>query len=77
MNDVVPAIEHSLSEVFAIEKKMYSEHLGVAGTVDCVGVWNNRKSIIDWKTSKKIEKSSYNNKMGTHSSTKHLSLIHI
>ena len=59
MNDVVPAIEHSLSEVFAIEKKMYSEHLGVAGTVDCVGVWNNRKSIIDWKTSRKWKKKEW------------------
>ena len=38
---------------------MYSEHLGVAGTVDCVGVWNNRKSIIDWKTSRKWKKKEW------------------
>tara|TARA_B000000609_G_C24176156_1_gene354160 strand:- start:1423 stop:2094 length:672 start_codon:yes stop_codon:yes gene_type:complete len=59
MKDVTPAIEASLSEVFAIEKKMYSEHLGVAGTVDCVGIWNNKRSIIDWKTSRKWKKKEW------------------
>ena len=59
MKDVTPAIETSLSEVFAIEKKMYSEHLGVAGTVDCVGIWNNKRSIIDWKTSRKWKKKEW------------------
>ncbi len=59
MKDVTPAISASLSEVFAIEKKMYSEHLGVAGTVDCVGIWNNKRSIIDWKTSRKWKKKEW------------------
>ena len=59
IKDVTPAIETSLSEVFAIEKKMYSEHLGVAGTVDCVGIWNNKRSIIDWKTSRKWKKKEW------------------
>ena len=59
MKDVTPAISTSLSEVFAIEKKMYSEHLGVAGTVDCVGIWNNKRSIIDWKTSRKWKKKEW------------------
>jgi len=59
MKDVTPAISKSLSEVYAIEKKMYSEHLGVAGTVDCVGIWNGKRSIIDWKTSRKWKKKEW------------------
>ena len=61
---------------------VYSTELSIAGTVDILARDNttDEYGIIDWKTSKKIEKSSYNSKMGTHSSTKHvmdLSLIHI
>ena len=53
---------------------VYSTELSIAGTIDILARDNttDEYGIIDWKTSKKIEKSSYNNKMGTHSSTKHV-----
>ena len=53
---------------------VYSTELSIAGTVDILARDNttNEYGIIDWKTSKKIEKTSYNNKMGTHSTTKHV-----
>ena len=38
---------------------MFSKHLGVAGTVDCVGVWDGKDSIIDWKTSAKFKKKEW------------------
>ena len=53
---------------------VYSTELSIAGTVDILARDNttDEYGIIDWKTSKKIETSSYNNKMGTHTSTKHV-----
>ena len=57
--EIKPIIDKSLSKVYATEKRMYSKHLGVAGTVDCVGVWNNRRAIIDWKTSAKFKKKEW------------------
>ena len=39
--------------VYAQEAPLYSNHLGVAGRVDCVAMFDGKLSIIDFKTSKK------------------------
>jgi genome maintenance exonuclease 1 len=57
--DIKPIIDDKLTKVYATEKRMYSKHLGVAGTVDCVGVWDGKISIIDWKTSAKFKKKEW------------------
>ena len=57
--DIKPIIDEKLTKVYATEKRMYSKHLGVAGTVDCVGVWDGQISIIDWKTSAKFKKKEW------------------
>ena len=57
--EVKPIIDENLSKVYATEKRMFSKHLGVAGTVDCVGVWDGKDSIIDWKTSAKWKKKEW------------------
>ena len=57
--EVKPIIDERLSKVYATEKRMFSKHLGVAGTVDCVGVWDGKDSIIDWKTSAKFKKKEW------------------
>ena len=57
--DIQPIIDDKLTKVYATEKRMYSKYLGVAGTVDCVGVWDGRISIIDWKTSAKFKKKEW------------------
>lgn len=49
-----PLVEQ-IGVVNALEAPLYSKYLGVAGTVDCVGVWNDRLSIIDFKTSSKVK----------------------
>lgn len=41
-----------LSKIYAVEQKLYSDHLKLAGTVDCVGVYDGEPSIIDFKTSR-------------------------
>ena len=45
-----PIVE-KIGDVYAIETQLYSDYLEVAGTVDCVGFWNGKLSIIDFKTS--------------------------
>ena len=57
--DIKPIIDQKLTKVYATEKRMYSKHLGVAGTVDCVGIWDGKISIIDWKTSAKFKKKEW------------------
>jgi len=57
--DIQPAIDENLSKIYSIEAPLYSKHLGVAGRVDCVGVWNGKDSIIDWKTSRKEKKKEW------------------
>lgn len=44
-----------IEKVVALEAKLYSDKLRVAGTVDCVGVYNGKMSIIDFKTSKRLK----------------------
>ena len=64
---ILPIISRFFSEII-----IYSEALAIAGTIDLI-VKNNvtgEYDIFDWKTSKKIETTSYGNKMGTHEVTK-------
>jgi ATP-dependent exoDNAse (exonuclease V) beta subunit len=53
---------------------VYSKELKIAGSIDILihDQLNNCYEIIDWKTSKSIDKSSFGGKMGTHSITNHL-----
>lgn len=44
-----------IGEVLALEAPLYSDYLKVAGTVDCVGYWNGKLSIIDFKTSSRAK----------------------
>jgi len=43
----------NINNIYALEKSLYSEYLGIAGTVDCIAEYNNELAIIDFKTSKK------------------------
>lgn len=42
-----------INNVYALEKSLYSEYLGIAGTVDCIAEYNGELAIIDFKTSAK------------------------
>ena len=57
--DIQPIIDKNLTKIHAVEARLYSSHLGLAGTVDCVGIWDGKLSIIDWKTSKKFKKKEW------------------
>jgi len=43
-------IDSRLSAIYAQEVALYSDYLKVAGRVDCVGIFDNKLSIIDFKT---------------------------
>lgn len=54
-NNMVPVL-HRINNVHCQEQRMYSHHLRTAGTVDCIGEFDGRLSVIDFKTSSKIKK---------------------
>ena len=56
------------------ELRIYSKELNLAGSIDILAhdTQTNKYEIIDWKTSKSIDKTSFDNKMGTHQITSHL-----
>ena len=51
----------SINNIHGLETKLFSDHLEVAGTVDCVGEYNGKLSIIDFKTSNKPKKKEWIN----------------
>jgi len=53
------AVDTSIGKIYAQEAPLYSDHLGVAGRVDCVAEWDGRLSIIDFKTSRKLKKKEW------------------
>ncbi len=63
----------SNSDIFS-EVIIYSTELKIAGTIDIIAKDNSTGSyeLIDWKTSRKIDRNSYKNKMGTHITTNHV-----
>lgn len=54
--DLKPILDDRIGRVFAQEAPLYSNHLGVAGRVDCVAEFDGKRSIIDFKTSMKPKK---------------------
>ena len=57
--DVKSVLDTNLQKVYAQEAPLYSKHLGLAGRVDCVGVWDGKNSIVDYKTSRKLKKKEW------------------
>ena len=51
-NSFKPAL-HRINNVYAQELRMYSDHLRIAGTVDCIAEFDGVLSVIDFKTSKR------------------------
>jgi genome maintenance exonuclease 1 len=53
-NSILPELS-KIDNVHAIETQLYSDHLEVAGTVDCIGEYEGKISVIDFKTSKRVK----------------------
>ena len=50
---IKPDIDKLIGGDYAQEYFMYSDHLRIAGTADCIAMVNGKASIVDFKTSKK------------------------
>lgn len=48
-----------IDNIHALETKLFSHKLKAAGTVDCIGEYNGKLSIIDFKSSKKVKKKEW------------------
>lgn len=46
---------NDINNIHALEQPLFSDHLQVAGTVDCVAEYKGKMSVIDFKTSKRIK----------------------
>ena len=45
-----PFLDENVNNIFGIEQPLYSHRLRLAGRCDCIGEWDGKISIIDWKT---------------------------
>jgi|TARA_R110002074_G_scaffold45826_3_gene118369 penicillin-binding protein-related factor A (putative recombinase) len=56
---IKPVLDIHLEEVWAVECPMYSDYLRVAGQCDCVGIFQGKPAIIDFKTASKRKRRSW------------------
>ena len=50
---------HKINNIHVQEQKLYSDYLRLAGTVDCIGEYEGKLSVIDFKTSGKLKKKEW------------------
>lgn len=55
-NVIRPKLDRHVGRVHAVETRLYSDMLGVAGTTDLVAEWDGRLSIIDFKSARRAKK---------------------
>ena len=58
-NKLKPALDNNIDEVYGIETSLFSNKFKLAGRTDCIARWNNKLSIIDFKTSTKPKKEEW------------------
>ena len=58
-NVIKKQLVDNVGDIYCLEERLFSDHLGLAGTVDCVGQWMGVKSVIDFKTSRKPKKREW------------------
>lgn len=51
-NSIIPALDR-IGDIHALERRLFSHHLEVAGTVDCIGEFDGKMHVIDFKTSRR------------------------
>lgn len=54
-----PVLDERIQKVHLQEASLYSDHLGLAGQVDCIGVFDDKLCVIDFKTSFKPKKKEW------------------
>lgn len=51
--NIFKPVLHRINNIHLQETKMYSNYLRIAGTVDCIGEFDSKLSVIDFKTARK------------------------
>lgn len=59
LRKTIKPLLNRITEVNLLEAPLYSKSMGLAGTVDCVGSFDDIPSIIDFKTSGKSKKKEW------------------
>ena len=57
--DQLKPLLHNIDNIRCTEIPLYSDKLRLAGTCDCIAEYNDKLSIIDFKTSRKQKKESW------------------
>lgn len=50
---IKPFLDTHIGKVYALEQALYSDKLRIAGRVDCIAEWDDKLSVIDFKTASK------------------------
>jgi genome maintenance exonuclease 1 len=53
-DSILPELS-KINNIHALETPLYSDHLEVAGTVDCIAEYEGKLAVIDFKTSKRVK----------------------
>lgn len=48
-----------INDIRGLEISLYSKHLEVAGTADCIAIYKGKLSIIDYKTARKMKNKDW------------------
>jgi genome maintenance exonuclease 1 len=51
---LIPHLD-KINNIHALEDPLYSDHLEVAGTVDCIAEYDGKLAVIDFKTSARVK----------------------
>ena len=55
---MIPYLD-KINNIHCLETQLYSDHLKTAGTVDCIGEYEGKLTVIDFKTSAKLKKREW------------------
>jgi hypothetical protein len=58
-NKIKPILDENITDIYGIETPLYSDHLRVAGRVDCIARFAGKRAIVDFKTSSKPKKEEW------------------
>jgi hypothetical protein len=58
-NKLRPILDKYVTDIHAQEIALWSDHLGIAGRCDCIGMFDGKLSIIDFKTSLRTKKKQW------------------
>lgn len=54
-----PILDENVTNVVGVEATLYSDELKVAGSSDLIAKFRNKRSIVDYKNSRRIKKKEY------------------